>query len=103
MAETNEITVRELRRSSVSTIALKKYSLLGKLFLDDEGKSDDFYIDGFIKFLHALTGELNLPGLKQFGFEEEDIDSICSITENKNNPVKLSSDNMREILSKRLF
>ena len=32
--------------------ALNKYSVLGKLFLDEKGKTDDYYIDGFIRYLH---------------------------------------------------
>jgi alcohol dehydrogenase class IV len=103
MACVNEVNVRELRRMSAGNTALKKYSLLGKLFLSEEGRSDDFYIDGFIQYLHTLTNEFTLPGLTQYGFKEEDIEPICSITENKNNPVKLSTDDMREILLKRLF
>jgi alcohol dehydrogenase class IV len=103
MACVNEVNVRELRRMSAGNIALKKYSLLGKLFLGEEGKNDDFYIDGFIQYLHTLTNEFNLPGLMQYGFKEEDIEPICSNTDNKNNPVRLSTDDMQEILFKRLF
>ena len=48
MASSNEINVRELRKKSDNLTALKKYALLGELFLDEEGKTDDYYIDGFI-------------------------------------------------------
>jgi alcohol dehydrogenase class IV len=101
MAVSNEINVRELRKNSTNPCALKKYALLGMLFLDDEGKTDAYYMDGFIEFLHNLTGTLNLPGLGKFGIKENDFTTICSKTEIKNNPVKLSSDDLIEILTKR--
>jgi len=103
MAAANEINVRELRKSRVNSEALKKYSFLGKLFLDEYGKSDDYYIDGFIACLHKLTEELRLPGLGKYGVEERDIPVICSVTENKNNPVKLAKENMEEIIRSRLL
>jgi len=102
MAVTNRVTVRELRTDS-GNYALKKYAELGKLFLDTEGKNDDYYIDGFIDWLYKLTSDLKLPGLAAYGLEERNIKEICAQTENKNNPVKLSQDNLVEILHERLI
>jgi alcohol dehydrogenase len=102
MASANEINVRELRKISNVNGGLEKYAFLGRLFLDAEGKSGNYYIDGFIQFLLNLTDDLQLPGLKQFGIDEKDIESICRITEIKNNPVKLSMEALTEIVSSRL-
>jgi len=102
MATANEINVRELRKKHVVSTALKKYALLGKIFLDISGKSDDYYIDGFIAFLHKMTHDLKLPGLGKYGMREINIEMICKSTENKNNPVKLAVDHMIEILNARL-
>jgi len=101
MASSNEINVRELRKKSTNPHALKKYSLLGKLFLDEKGKTDDYYIDGFIGYLHKLTDKFQLPGLKRYGIEETDTELICSTTEIKNNPVKLEMKDLTEIISSR--
>jgi alcohol dehydrogenase class IV len=101
MASANAVNVRELRHRSESPSALRKYALLGRLFLDETGKSDDYYIDGFIAYLHALTDTFQLPGFKKYGLKKEDIGLICSQTECKNNPVKLTLDNLTEILSER--
>jgi alcohol dehydrogenase class IV len=101
MASSNEINVRELRKSENNTSALKKYSHLGKLFLKEEGKSDDYYIDGFIQYLHKLTYDFQLSGLKKYGLKEKDIELICTITEIKNNPVKLTLEGLIEIVSNR--
>lgn len=102
MAASNEVNVRELRRSSINTPALKKYEILGKLFLDKEGKSEQYYIDGFIAYLHNLTYDLHLSGLRDYGLEEKDIELICTKTEIKNNPVKLAVEDLAEIIFKRL-
>lgn len=102
MAKSNEITVRELIKKKDNDIALNKYVQLGQLFLDDKGMTDEFYIDGFITYLHKLTDDLHLPGLKKYGVREKDISLIADRTENKNNPVKLNSGLMVEILSSRL-
>jgi alcohol dehydrogenase class IV len=102
MAAANAITIRELRKDHQNPDALRKYVTLGKLFLDSEGKSDDYYIDGFVNFLSDLTSEMQLPGLKSYGIEEKHIEKICQITETKNNPVKLSSEDLAEIIRERL-
>jgi alcohol dehydrogenase class IV len=99
MAKVNELNVRELRKNHLNQPALNKYALMGKLFLDEEGRTNEYYIDGFINYLFELTGFLQLPGLKTFGLDENDIELICSKTENKNNPVILSNEHFSEILS----
>lgn len=102
MAKSNEINVRELRKMSGNLTALSKYSLLGQLFLDEKGRNDDYYIDAFIGYLHNMTTDLGLPGLNKYGVEEKDIATICSRTENKNNPVKLAPEHLEEIIRSRL-
>ncbi len=102
MASANAVNVRELRRNDDNSAALKKYCKLGKLFIDNQGKSDDYYIDGFIDFLHKLISDLQLPGLKKYDLDEKDFELICNITENKNNPIKLNLNNLLEILSSRI-
>ncbi len=98
MSKSNELNVRELRKSGSNISALKKYSLLGKLFVDESGKTENYYIDGFIQYLYKLSNELGLTGLKSFKIEKKDIEVICSKTELKNNPVVLTSENLQEII-----
>lgn len=99
MAKTNEINVRKLRKNNSNHVALGKYALLGHLFLEEKEKSDSYYIDGFIRLLKNLTIELQLPGLKKYRLKEKDFELICSLAENKNNPVTLNIDDMLETLS----
>ena len=103
MAVSNEITVRKLRATGSNPGALKKYATLGRIFLDDENRNDDYYITGFISYLHDLTVKLQIPGLKSQGLEENSIEEICSVTGSKNNPVALDKDELMEIVSRRLI
>jgi alcohol dehydrogenase class IV len=102
MASANEISVR-LLRSDNSEEVLEKYATLGRLFLDKKEGSNDYFIDGFIDYLYGLSENLKLPGLKSSGADENDFEDIVNNTECKNNPVKLSHDDLLEILQKRYF
>lgn len=102
MAPANAITLREMRKGNTNPEAMNKYYRLGRLFIETEGKPDDYYIDGFVQYLGKLSDELKLPRLGKFGIKEEDIEPICRITEQKNNPVKLSIDYLIEILKERI-
>jgi alcohol dehydrogenase class IV len=103
MAVSNEVIVRRLREGQGDPAALKKYAMLGRLFLGDANRADDYFIDGFIEYLNHLTDELQLPGFKKWGITETDLKEIALITECKNNPVKLETDELMEILSRRLM
>ena len=102
MAPANAITLRELRKGSSNPEVMNKYVRLGRLFIDAEGRSDEYCVDGFIEYLRKLSDELSLPRLSQFGIKEEDIEPICRITELKNNPVKLNTEDLMEILIDRI-
>jgi alcohol dehydrogenase class IV len=101
MAISNEINVRELRKTGNNPEALRKYAILGELFLDINGKSREYYIDSFINYLKNLTHDLKLERLRKFGVEEKDFELICKKTDIKNNPVKLAVKDLIEILSNR--
>ena len=101
MAVANKVNVRKLRISN-GKAALARYAVLGRLFLGDKGKTDEYYIDGFIDHLQSLTEELGLPGLGTYGITSADIHRICIITENKNNPVRLELEELEEILGSRI-
>lgn len=103
MAVSNELNVRKLRESKSNPGALKKYAVLGNIFLNERNKSDDFYIDGFISYLHELTDLLHLQKLKSSGVEEAAIDKICASTDMKNNPVALDKEDLIEIITRRFI
>ncbi len=102
MSSANEINVRALRKEG-GKAALSKYAALGRLFLGEKDSCDDYFIDGFIDFLFRLSSELKLPGLKSAGADSSDFHDLVQQTECKNNPVKLSPEQLYEILDKRYF
>jgi alcohol dehydrogenase class IV len=102
MAAANEINVRELRRTSDHPESLAKYCTLGRIFLETEGKSEDYYIDGFISILYELTLDLRIPRLARYGISGNDLVQLCNETSLKNNPIKLSHENLVEILTRSL-
>ena len=102
MAKANEINVRILRKRSDGQSFLRKYAVLGRLFADAESKSDRYYEDFLIDYLHAVTYRLGLPLLGRFGLGKDDIPGIVSRSDVKNNPVKLSDEELAEIILGRL-
>jgi alcohol dehydrogenase class IV len=102
MPAANEVNVRALRKNG-NADALRKYATLGRLFLDRKEGSDDFFIDGFIDRLYSISEEIKLPGLKTAGADEIDFEMIVKNTECKNNPVKLTFEELLEILQRRYF
>jgi alcohol dehydrogenase class IV len=72
------------------------------LFIDKKGKSDQYYVNGFINYLHTLTHDLNLCKLRNYGLDVNDLEKICAKAENKNNPVKLAVEDLTEIVLRRL-
>ena len=103
MAPANRVNVRELRAKDPDSCALHKYAELGRMFLDNEGQTDDYYIDGFVDYIYRLTQDLRIPDLKDYGLLEEDVKGISEKAGNKNNPFDLSKENRMEILAERVM
>jgi alcohol dehydrogenase class IV len=102
MASANEVTVRELRNSKKETVALRKYSTLGKIVSGKERGTEEYFQDAFIQYLHDLTESLELPLLGQYGLTRDDIIAVSSATDNKNNPVRFNEEQLLEIMEKRM-
>jgi alcohol dehydrogenase class IV len=102
MASANKINIRKLRQTGSNESAIAKYISLGKLFMEEHGRSDDYYIDGFVSYLQKLTTDFNLARMGSYGLSEADIPAICSVTETKNNPVELSFEDLAEIITDRI-
>jgi len=98
MGPANVITVRKLRESSPSNVALSKYAATGRYFVNSSSHNDDYYIDALLDAINGLTSSLNIPSLLQYGVTENDIREFARLGENKNNPVRLNEDERLELL-----
>lgn len=102
MAPVNKITLQRLRQDGENRSALNKYTRLGKIFTDQQKKSDQWYQDSFIAELESLSSELAIPPLNSYGLQLSDRDRIASLTGNKNNPVCLTHNDLVAILTSRI-
>lgn len=102
MASANEMNVEQLRKNHNAEALLSRYAHLGMLFSDTEDKSQNYYVDFFIDYLHAVTYCLHLPGLGRYGLTRDSLPPIAAQSDIKNNPVKLNEKQMQEIIVQRL-
>ncbi len=82
--------------------ALAKYARVGILFGGDAGKGEDWNCDFLCERLRILTEALRLPRLSAYGIGAGDLDRIVEKTSNRQNPVPLTPEAIRALLSRRL-
>jgi alcohol dehydrogenase class IV len=102
MAETNRITLQKLSSSGDEKYFLNKYATVGRILLAKKHGSDAYFADSLIDSLIQITIDLDIPKLSEFGISRTDLHQIAGQTSNKNNPVKLLSSELEEILINRL-
>lgn len=106
MAAANKINIEVLKQDSANhKTALRKHAEIGALLVGKPLLNDQeilVYCDQLINILQEWTDRLGMPKLGQFGVKQEDLDKIISGTGLKNNPAKLSSEQIRQILIERL-
>ncbi|NJK97230.1 MAG: iron-containing alcohol dehydrogenase [Bacteroidales bacterium] len=100
MAECAAMNIKRLKKSKEE--AFFKYSRIGRLFSKETSLSDDYYCKLLVESLFSYTEEMKIPRLSDYGVKKEKFKYIAEHTDNKNNPVFLSSDEMIEILENRL-
>ena len=98
MPAVNRVTVRKLRTQKANNTALGKYAAVGKLLTGIESKTEEYYIDFLLDTIEAWTIEMNIPKLAEGGVTPSDFNKIVTVTDNKNNPVTLNSEEMLEVL-----
>lgn len=102
MAPANAITVKRLKEHQSGNAALLKYAELGKLFSGEEQKSQFYYVDRFVDILNEWTETMNIGRLGKYGIQHSDLERIVNGTDIKNNPSKLSKEDLMGILEARL-
>lgn len=98
MSAVNRVTVRKLRAQRGNQHALQKYTIVGKMFAGVDNKSSDYYIDFLLDMIDEWRDEMCIPRLTQSGVTSTDFEKIVNATDNKNNPVAVTPDEMFEIL-----
>lgn len=102
VGEATKVNTKRLYEKNKGSILLRKYALIGELFSD--GKYDD--VNDNVRFLidtiDSWIDILEIPPLGKYGFAEENIEKVLATSTCKNNPVKLSMEDMRTMLLNRI-
>ena len=100
MGVSNDITLNKLLKENPDDPAVLKYAGVGKIFHGSYDRDNMFYAEFLVNKIYDLTLKFRLPKLGEFGFQPDMIAEILKNTSNKNNPVKLTESEMKEILFK---
>lgn len=102
MASANKVTLEAMRTREAQNPALGKMSQVGRILSQETGKSDNYYADFLIHTLEEWTEELGIPTLSDYGVKASALTTIVEQTSNRNNPIKLTREEMFSILESRL-
>ncbi len=102
MGTINRFTIEKLLKSDNQNFCLKKYTLLGKILSEEDGRSDEDYAFYVANYIENLTKDLKIPTFEKFNFSEEEIMKIVDTTEHKNHPVIFTKEELREMLRCRI-
>ena len=84
---------------------LRKHAIIGAILASktifDESKVDED-CDYLVDTLHDWTIDLNIARLGKYGITSDDIDEIVEKSGLKNNPVKLSNEDIKTIIINRI-
>jgi alcohol dehydrogenase class IV len=96
-----QVTIEQLQKNkdAQAQIALGKYARIGHLLSGRKGDDVTEGCDRLVATLMDWKKVLNIPSLKHFGVGESHFDRIVKNTENKNNPARLTPDEMMRILT----
>lgn len=81
---------------------LSRYAALGRLFGGRADRDDAWNGDHLAERLREWTEALPLPRLGAYGMTEADLDRVAEQAANRNNPVRLSRDEIRALVAERL-
>jgi alcohol dehydrogenase class IV len=101
MAECAAKNIEKLSKDNNSE-AYMKYAAVGRLFTENQIQNDQYYCQLLVDSLRNWIEEMKISRLSSFGVKSENLEEIAKVTDNKNNPVALSTEEMMEILETRL-
>jgi len=77
---------------------IRKFATVGELFCGMVSKDDEKTCAALSDYLFRLKQTLKLPGLSRFGVTKTDAERIAAKTSNKNNPVKLTREQLCQLV-----
>lgn len=103
MGAVNRATLRKLREQhGPAHPALEKYARAGALFGGRPGCGPETGWGLLLDTVASWTEQLGMPRLGAFGVREADLDAIVAGAGNKNNPVRLEPEEIRDVVRSRL-
>ncbi len=103
VGEAVKMNIKLLRQiGNKDNLFLKKYAKVGALLSEGNEEDVEESCNHLIAKLDEWTELLKIPRLGKYHITENDLDKIVEGTGNKNNPVKLTKDQMKQILRNRL-
>jgi alcohol dehydrogenase class IV len=104
LAPAVRITIASLSRGSAtdSESFLAKYAAVGQLMISGRQVDTEEGCRRLVEQLYEWSQILALPRLSKYGITEEQIEAVVEGASNKNNPVALTKDEIREIVVERL-
>ncbi len=97
------VNIEGLKKSrEKGEIGLKKYTEVGALLTKCDSNDIDLCCRLLIEKLEGWIDELKLPPLSEYGIKESDLNRIIDGAGNKQNPVKLDKQEIRDLLMMRL-
>ena len=97
------VNISHLFRDKEANIKyLTKYADIGKLLSGDHYGNVEQYCEHLIEKIEEWTNHLQLPRLEKYSIQHEDIEEIVESTDNKNNPVRLDKESIKQILVERI-
>jgi len=82
--------------------AIKKLIIISKVFADFKYKQDIEYLHAFKEKLIHINNLLEMPLLSEYGLKEDGIQKVVDCTSHKNHPVKLTNEQLVDVLKERI-
>ena len=99
-----EINIARLKEQTDSEhrSRLQKHIKVARIFSETQYLNDDESLNFMIKKFYSWADEFKIPKMSTYGIKEKDFEKIINATGQKNNPVKLSYEDLVSILLKRI-
>lgn len=100
-AKAAQINIEALRKVNDKS-SLEKFAIVGAMLTGCDSAWIDKCCDLLVETLESWVQTLNIPRLGKYGITESDLDKIVEAASNKQNPIKLSKSQIKQILLMRL-